>query len=181
MNSRLGLHLLAAGIALLTAVACNSSEATNEGAAVLASNSAPSVKNDIATSAPPSPFTPPPNTFSAEERARITAGIRQLLLSRGYTPYNKPCADVFAFGQPRIVDTSLSGRQGRVQVIVPVTATRPDTERQRYGLGWPSDNCVGVGNETMWFTGRTMRVRFHAFVERWDSGWQLSANQSPRM
>ncbi|HEV2817644.1 MAG TPA: hypothetical protein VGW40_10555 [Allosphingosinicella sp.] len=78
-----------------------------------------------------------------------------------------------------IRDTNLREHDGQVQVGVAITSQRPIQMPRGWvpPLRFPSRECYGVPDETIWTVGRMRVVTFEFNVEHWQSGWRVSQNQ----
>jgi hypothetical protein len=125
------------------------------------------------------------NGLTPDEAQGITQAVRANVVSRTFSwegpgwGVQYPCTQVFDVGQAQIVDASLSGQAGRVQVAVPITGQRPYRAPEHFNIQWwyPTQYCYGVRDDGQWTVGRTVNVLFDYNVEHWQSGWRLSANQ----
>jgi hypothetical protein len=118
--------------------------------------------------------------LSASDREQIAAQALADLRQRRWDRAGgmKPgtlCTDVFDLGTASISDVSLGPATGKVQVNVPITASRP---YEFPGTGVyliPDQECWGIPPQR-WPRG-PLPVAFEFNIERWASGWRVSQVQ----
>jgi len=121
-----------------------------------------------------------PGALSASDQEQIAAqalaDLRQRRWDRaGGARPGRLCTDVFDLGTASISDVSLGPTTGKVQVIVPITASRP---YEFPGTGVyliPDQDCWSIPPQ-QWPKG-PLPVSFEFNIERWASGWRVSQMQ----
>jgi hypothetical protein len=120
--------------------------------------------------------------LSQAEAQQITSAVKSILLARSFEPGGPgryPCTSVFEIGDPQIVDANLSERTGLIVVSIPVIGRRPFVFPVRASPQsiLPFAQCFGVQDRDGVEAGITFPVQIQYSVEKWATGWRLSANQ----